>query len=154
MNKRTIFIICTLVGASALIFGWQGSRHTSDQPEKSEKPRENQNSSSTKAAESINSDTSANNLGPQSQVSPPYLRDIIQHRYGDEARKAITAMGEFLKTWNPVGRTTGEIKSVFGNPSLEKKDSIQYKFDTGLNGCIYVFVINQGKVTAIELISM
>lgn len=59
-------------------------------------------------------------------------------------------MEAFLKTWNPIGRSSQELKATFGKSSDEKPDSISYIFDTGSLGWNFEFLLNDGKVVELK----
>lgn len=78
------------------------------------------------------------------------LKDTIKQGYGDGAVRAKHAMEQFLKTWNPIGRSAQELKAILGKPSDEKDGLITYMFDTGAFAWVFEFVLQNGKVVELK----
>ncbi len=78
------------------------------------------------------------------QVNEPLIKNSIKNRLGGGAYEASEAMEKFLKSWNPAGRTSKEIKEILGLPDREKPNSLTYLFDDGRGGDIFVFEFRNG----------
>jgi hypothetical protein len=62
------------------------------------------------------------------------------------AKAGNEAMESFLTGWNPIGRTSHELKAVFGQPKQEGSDFLLYAFDNGWFVWLYKFGIRDGRV--------
>lgn len=65
---------------------------------------------------------------------------------GQLAKSGKDAMESFLERWNPIGRTPGELKSLFGKPKEEGSDYLLYAFDNGSYASLFQFAIRNGRV--------
>lgn len=74
----------------------------------------------------------------------------MRNGYGDGADKAHNAMKDFLKSWNPIGHSTAELKSIFGNGYVLRDDTITYYFDTGNDTTFIRFVMENDRVSAVK----
>lgn len=110
-------------------------------------PSENARSLPPKPPQPVENRKEEHALNPD--FSPARLKEIIQHGNRDGAAKATVTMQEFLKTWDPIGRSAGELKEKFGQPSEEESASIMYIFDNGNNVFVTQFVLKNGKVVSV-----
>lgn len=153
MKLKIAIIMCAIVCALLVVSQWSPS----------EKMSRSAQSSSGKAKTNGENGKVAAMPGPkaladlqpaqQNQAQPseqPPIKDTIKQGFGDGAVKAKDAMEEFLKTWNPIGRSAQELKATFGKPSEEKANSITYMFDTGAFGWVFEFVLQNGKVVELK----
>ncbi len=77
------------------------------------------------------------------------LRSLENEDNAERARLAKTghlAMESFLQNWNPVGKTTHELKTLFGMAKEENDDYLLYSFDNGNYAWLYQFAIRDGRV--------
>lgn|GEM_PF-3589098 len=65
--------------------------------------------------------------------------------------KAFEAMGQYLKTFDPVGHTLDDLKSVFGDSYRARDDHILYVFSNGNDYSFYNFVMKDGKVVEYKI---
>lgn len=63
------------------------------------------------------------------------------------AKAGHLAMESFLQNWNPIGKTTHELKTLFGAAKEENDDHFLYAFDNGNYAWLYQFTIRNGRVT-------
>jgi hypothetical protein len=86
---------------------------------------------------------------PLSRTQTQLLETMNRCHMGSEALKGYEALGLFLKTWNPIGRSTHEVKAMLG-ACKEAPDTLFYYFDTGLYGGVFEFKLQKDKVTEVK----
>jgi predicted alpha/beta hydrolase family esterase len=77
------------------------------------------------------------------------LRSLENKDGADRARLAKAghiAMESFLQNWKPVGKTTHELKTLFGMAKEETGEHLLYAFDNGNYAWLYQFTIRDGRV--------
>ena len=62
------------------------------------------------------------------------------------AKAGQIAMEAFLQNWKPVGKTTHELKTLFGMAKEENDEHLLYAFDNGNYAWLYQFTIRDGRV--------
>jgi len=77
------------------------------------------------------------------------LRSLGSEDSAERARLAKAghrAMESFLQNWKPIGKTTHELKVLFGMAMEENDDHLLYAFDNGNYAWLYQFAIRNGRV--------
>lgn len=62
------------------------------------------------------------------------------------AKKGYMAMESFLQNWKPIGKTTHELKDLFGMAKEEDDVHLLYAFDNGNYAWLFQFAIRNGRV--------
>lgn len=60
-----------------------------------------------------------------------------------------------MMEWNPIMSTPDDVKAIFGQPTSETENSLEYRFDSGHDGVVWKFTIEGGDlVTGVQWIPM
>ena len=77
--------------------------------------------------------------------------DLIQTGNTESAYpEYVGQMENLLEEWNPVGASVVDVVFVLGRPYERHEDRIVYVFEGGFSGVLWVFQLQDGRVTAVE----
>ncbi|UCD76539.1 MAG: hypothetical protein JSV91_06360 [Phycisphaerales bacterium] len=77
--------------------------------------------------------------------------DLIQTgNTGSKYPEYVRQMETLLEEWNPVGASTEDVVFLLGRPSVRYDDRIVYFFEGGFSGVLWVFQLEDDRVTSVE----
>jgi hypothetical protein len=89
-------------------------------------------------------------LAPENPKADPPIENLAlqirKARGQKDAGRSTNLMREFVATWKPIGRSAGSLVEQVGLPDEKTPTSLQYRFDAGYGGWIWIFKIADGKV--------
>jgi len=85
--------------------------------------------------------------------------DQLKRRYGGsisaqtESTEALVHAArahELLSEWNPVGSSIAQLVSLMGKPSRASPGQVEYCFDGGFDGDLWIFRVDGQKIIGVE----
>ena len=69
---------------------------------------------------------------------------------GSAYAEYVSQMENLLNEWDPVGASVEELVFLLGVPSELHEDRIVYIFDGGFSGVLWVFHVENDRITSVE----
>jgi hypothetical protein len=62
----------------------------------------------------------------------------------------VSQMENLLNEWDPVGASVEDLVFLLGVPSERREDRLLYVFEGGFSGVVWVFHLENDRITSVE----
>jgi len=78
-------------------------------------------------------------------------RGRIQPDLRAQAGASSAMMARLLNEWFPIGRGIAELETIVGAAGKIDERGVTYRFDNGLSGSVFLFVVQDGVIEAVSV---
>ncbi len=83
-----------------------------------------------------------------------YAGTIDARTTGDALIRSMKQSRLLMTEWNPISFSITTVKAVMGDPTSESAESVEYRFDNGWDGDVWVFQVEDETVIGLHLFSI
>lgn len=83
-----------------------------------------------------------------------YAGTVDAHTSGAAAMANLAQADRLMAEWGAINFRIEDVKALFGRPTSESVNQLEYRFDDGYGGALWRFRAESGRIMAVERIPL